>query len=367
MPSGQDYEDWVFTAFPTSSQIDWDTLANTYRDLSAQVISTHLSSGSTGKLETKNSEANHIIWALIYGYRTYFLTSRLLQQFGITPNSLAEFGSGVGPGGLAASQLGTKRVTLLDHSREKLQQSARIYAASGSSSPQIQVADLRTETYSGTPVNMALFSFSLAELSRSIPGNPMRNSLALLSNALEKVSEEGHLLILEAGTKSGAHFVQDLRDNLPGGLEIVGPCASQPKCPMDEPDWCHFTWPISPGSATSRIAARAKRNLDRVHSSWLLIKKTKTKSASKHWRLLEKRPAGKAKIQARCCTPDGLITLTTLKRNKTHYKWWDEVEVGAALRSESSLEKKGDGFRVEPNSKILVLDEHSSPQNKAPT
>ena len=81
--------------------------------------------------------------------------------------------------------------------------------------------------------DISVISYAIGELS---PGS----ACTLVENAWTASSQL--LVIIEPGTPRGFSYINKVRDHLiANGAFIVAPCPHNNKCPMQEPDWCHFS------------------------------------------------------------------------------------------------------------------------------
>ncbi len=62
------------------------------------------------------------------------------------------------------------------------------------------------------------------------------------------------LLVVEPGTPAGYARIIALRDHLIGlGAHVAAPCPHDAKCPLQAPDWCHFTQRLQRSRAHKQV------------------------------------------------------------------------------------------------------------------
>jgi hypothetical protein len=325
-------------------------LARAYGELSAALLAAEelgtTPSGLWG--EGEGASARRAVWGLIYGARTFELGLRFWSRFG-QPGRCVELGSGWGPFGLAAAVAGGARVELFDASAEALHLGGRIFRAAGLETPACTAGAVTPERVPrGT--DLVALPFSLGELVRVHP-DPLEHGARFLEACIERLAPDGVLLAIEAGTRISARRLQAVRDRLvQAGVAVLGPCMGQMPCPslLEPADWCHFTWPASPGPLARRIADAAGRRWQEVHFSWLALRRgPRVSHADGDLRVFDIRPSGRGKIELRGCGVAGLVKLTALERHQ------DTVAALRSLDPSSTVslnldqtQRKGDGLRV---------------------
>lgn len=339
---GEAFETLVLGALELS-EVDLDELAAAYAFLSEALLARAptTASGQIAAERARFSETHLLgVWGLVYGWRTFEVARRLLDEARPEPGRCVEIGSGWGPYGLQAALRGFE-VELVELSGPALELGARIFRAVGVPAPKrIRRGPSREDV---RDASLVALPFSLWELQ---PAEDPSRAAAWLEGLLDHALPSTQLHVVEAGSKPAARALQATRDLLaPKGL-IAGPCRGAPACPkLRRDDWCHFTWPSRPGPLTRRIADRAGRRWQQIHASWLLIGRGLEPRGQ--YRVMDSRLRGKAKVAMEACGPEGLVQLTGLRRNRDVIDAIEGLEAAARIDLDPDLlVKKGDGYRV---------------------
>lgn len=81
--------------------------------------------------------------------------------------------------------------------------------------------------------DVSIVSYAIGELTADAAANLVKAAWTASSQLL---------IIIEPGTPRGFSYINAARDLLiQNGAFIVAPCPHQHKCPMQHPDWCHFS------------------------------------------------------------------------------------------------------------------------------
>lgn len=112
----------------------------------------------------------------------------------------------------------------------------------------------------------------LGELGRG--GKAIPERAALLGRVVEALPQDGHLLIVEPGTRIHAQELVAVREILrrERGIHIWAPCVGSPACPLHgSKDWCHADMPASWPRAYVERAARAGIHAQALKYSYLWL------------------------------------------------------------------------------------------------
>lgn len=324
-------------------ELDLDRLARAYRWLSERLNLGAAEPSALAGSEVVPDQDVATVFGLVYGARTFHVAHRLLARYPPPSGAIAEVGAGWGPFGLVASLMTGRPATLVDVSRAALGRAGRLFEVAGAPGPTL-VAGSATEL-KGTFGTIAA-PYCVGEM--AAPGEAVRGWMGHLA-------EEGRLYILEPGTRRTALPLQRLRDAPPAGASVIAPCTGAPACPLlaRPNDWCHFTWRGAHGPLARAVAEKAKRRWQEQHLSFLILGRSPARRRA--LRLLDIRPHGKSKLTARACGPEGVVTLTALRRSRAAYDALRELESGALIDVQGA-EAKGDGLRLDAASQIQVLE-----------
>jgi ribosomal protein RSM22 (predicted rRNA methylase) len=133
------------------------------------------------------------------------------------------------------------------------------------------------------------------------------------------------LLVVEPGTPAGYARIITLRQQLIAtGAHVAAPCPHDGKCPLQAPDWCHFTQRLPRLRAHMQIKG-AELPFEDEKFSYVAL--TRVPVRKRLARVLAPPVVGKAEISAKLCTPEGLVTAKVARRAKTayararHWRW----------------------------------------------
>jgi ribosomal protein RSM22 (predicted rRNA methylase) len=137
------------------------------------------------------------------------------------------------------------------------------------------------------------------------------------------------LLVVEPGTPAGYRGIIALRQRLIAlGAKVVVPCPHDEICPLQAPDWCHFTQRLPRLRAHMQLKAAELPYEDEKFSYVVLSRKP---VAPRFTRVLAQPVVTKVEVTAKLCSPDGLRTGKVPHRDKVAYararrwRWGDAV------------------------------------------
>ncbi|MBK8010834.1 MAG: hypothetical protein IPK13_05760 [Deltaproteobacteria bacterium] len=317
-------------------------LAQTYARISdalaAQSAVRPTNSQQTTRNVTQDDISNAIVWAVIYGARTFQIAHRLLIAYPPKRGSFCELGAGLGPFALrAALSPEVSDVSLVDIYQPPLESIAKMYSKLQLRTPRATRADMRS--YKPSPTENLAVPFAF----REVGSNP-----SIIEHWLDTMSAGSRIYVVEPGTKPIARELQRARDALRQKVSIVGPCQHDKDCPrlIGSNDWCHFTWRVPLGPIGRKIAAIGQRKWHELHASWLILEKPEPeKPGAKQNRenegvdrsravVLSIRPGSK-ECEARLCCDGGEIRLLAGRRNREAYSAISNLEPGDVVELDS--------------------------------
>jgi ribosomal protein RSM22 (predicted rRNA methylase) len=137
------------------------------------------------------------------------------------------------------------------------------------------------------------------------------------------------LLIVEPGTPAGYVRIIELRAQLiAAGAHVAAPCPHDGQCPLQPPDWCHFTQRLPRLRAHMQLKG-AELPFEDEKFSYVVL--TRVPVAQRYSRLLAQPVVSKVEVSAKLCTTDGLQIAKAPHRDKTAYaqarrwRWGDAV------------------------------------------
>lgn len=144
------------------------------------------------------------------------------------------------------------------------------------------------------------------------------------------------LVIVEPGTSSGWQRILRARDLLiASGAELLAPCPHARACPLNPPDWCHFSARV----ARSRLHREAKGGtVPWEDEKFIYLAASRRPSAAKAARVLSSPSVSKARILLKLCQPDGTAVGCEIhKRDREAFKAAQKLTWGAtSARTDTS-------------------------------
>ena len=137
------------------------------------------------------------------------------------------------------------------------------------------------------------------------------------------------LLVVEPGTPAGYARIIALRERLIAmGAHVAAPCPHDGKCPLQPPDWCHFTQRLQRSRAHKQVKGA---ELPFEDERFAYVALTRAAVAQRPSRVLAQPAVSKVEITAKLCTPEGLALTKVPRRAKADYaaarrwRWGDAV------------------------------------------
>jgi ribosomal protein RSM22 (predicted rRNA methylase) len=138
------------------------------------------------------------------------------------------------------------------------------------------------------------------------------------------------LLVVEPGTPAGYARIIALRDRLiTVGAHVAAPCPHDGKCPLQMPDWCHFTQRLQRSRAHKQVKGA---ELPFEDEKFAYVALTRVPVETRPARVLAQPAVTKIEITAKLCTPTGLVVTKVPRRAKADYasarrwRWGDAVK-----------------------------------------
>jgi len=137
------------------------------------------------------------------------------------------------------------------------------------------------------------------------------------------------LLVVEPGTPAGYARIIAARERLIAmGAHVAAPCPHDGKCPLQPPDWCHFTQRLQRSRAHKQVKGAELPFEDERFACVALVRAPVAQRLS---RVLDQPVISKVEINAKLCTPAGLAFTKVPRRDKAAYasarrwRWGDAV------------------------------------------
>jgi ribosomal protein RSM22 (predicted rRNA methylase) len=292
----------------------------------AAVISrTYRDGGGSGAIRT---EADALAYALARMPATYAAVTASLNALrevrtDFAPKSLLDVGAGPGTATWAAAEAfaSLESFTLLDANRAL--RALALDLAGGSlrlRGIDYQHGNARAALADAPAADLVVASYVIAEI-----GDAEQAALTDLMWAKTRDT----LLVIEPGTPAGYARIIALRARLiAAGAHVAAPCAHDGPCPLQAPDWCHFTQRLPRSRAHMQVKGVELPFEDEKFSYVAL---TRAPVARRPARVLAQPVVNKIEVAAKLCTPDGLVLAKVPHRSKADYararrwRWGDAV------------------------------------------
>jgi len=276
------------------------------------------------------SETDALAYALTRMPATYAAVTAALgrlsdEQPDFAPASLLDAGCGLGAASYAAAAIWPTldRIEMLDRSPAFLNLATALAAGSGSApvgAAAFMNADIARLPAPAAPYGLVIIAYALTELPESD-----------LSGVAESLWARtgGALVIVEPGTPRDHARLMAVRARLIQlGATILAPCPHAAPCPLQAPDWCHFSVRL-PRSREHKLLKDAAAPFEDEKFSWLVAGRS---GAPAFARLVAPPRVGKPGISTRLCGRNGISETFTPKRDKARYErirrkdWGDPIE-----------------------------------------
>jgi len=290
----------------------------------ALISKTYRDGGNSGAIA---SEADALVYALArmpatYAAATASLTALCELRPDFAPKSLLDVGAGPGTAAWAAAEAFStlRSFALLDTNRalralalELCRDSARLKTLTYHQGGAAALAEAE-------PADLVVASYMIGEI-----GEAERRAFA--ERLWAKATDT--LLVVEPGTPAGYARVVGLREQLiASGAYVLAPCPHDGPCPLQAPDWCHFTQRLPRLRAHMQLKG-AELPFEDEKFSYVVL--TRTLAARRPARVLAQPIVNKVEVSAKLCTADGLKSEKVPHRDKTAYararrwRWGDAV------------------------------------------
>jgi ribosomal protein RSM22 (predicted rRNA methylase) len=292
---------------------------------SATISKTYRDGGGSGGIR---SETDALAYALARMPATYAAVTASLNALveikpDFAPNSLLDVGAGPGTATWAAAEAfpSLKDFALLD-ANDALRALALDLARDSMRLRGIgyERGEARATLTKADGADLVVASYMIGEI-----GDAEQRSLAELM--WEKTRDT--LLVVEPGTPAGYTRIIALRERLIAlGAHVIAPCPHDGKCPLQAPDWCHFTQRLQRSRAHKQVKGA---ELPFEDEKFAYVALTCAPVAQHLSRVLTQPVISKVEIVAKLCTPAGLAVAKVPRRAKADYasarrwRWGDAV------------------------------------------
>jgi ribosomal protein RSM22 (predicted rRNA methylase) len=292
----------------------------------ALISKTYRDGGNSAAIRT---EADALAYALARMPATYAAVTASLNALGeiaphFTPKSLLDVGAGPGTATWAATEAfpSLQTLTLVD-ANPALRALALDLASSSTRLRDLKYerGEARAALADAEPADLVVASYMIGEISEQ-----EQRELAALTWSKTRDT----LLVVEPGTPAGYGRIIALREQLiAADAHVAAPCPHDRKCPLQAPDWCHFTQRL-PRSRTHMQVKGVELPFEDEKFSYVAL--TRAPGARHFARVLAQPTVTKIEVTAKLCTPDGLAMTSVPRRAKAafararRWRWGDAVE-----------------------------------------
>ena len=291
----------------------------------AAISKTYRDGGGSTAIRTETDALAYALARMPATYAAVVASLNALREIApdFAPESLLDVGAGPGTATWAATEAfsSLRSFCLVDSNRAL--RALALDLAGGS----VRLRDLdyrhgeaRAALADAAPADLVVASYMIGEI-----GETERKALAQLMWAKTRDT----LLIVEPGTPAGYARIIAVREQLiASGAHVAAPCPHDGKCPLQAPDWCHFTQRL-PRSRAHMLLKSAELPFEDEKFSYVAL--TRAPPARRPARVLAQPVATKVEVTAKLCTPDGLDIAKVPRRAKAAYararrwRWGDAV------------------------------------------
>jgi ribosomal protein RSM22 (predicted rRNA methylase) len=241
------------------------------------------------------------------------------------PTSLLDVGAGPGTASWAAAEAfsSLRDLTLLDANGALRALALDLFRDSPRlSGVRYSLCEARAGLADAKAADLVIASYVIGEVDE-----PQRSALAQLM--WEKTRDT--LVIVEPGTPAGYARIIALRAQLiASGAHVAAPCPHDGKCPLHQPDWCHFTQRL-PRSQAHRQVKGAELPFEDEKFAYVAL--TRASVAQHPARVLAQPVVTKVEVTAKLCAPEGLVIAKLPRRSRESYaaarrwRWGDAVTI----------------------------------------
>jgi ribosomal protein RSM22 (predicted rRNA methylase) len=280
---------------------------------SAVISKTYRDGGGSGAIA---SEADALAYALARMPATYAAVTASLNALAeiapdFAPNSLLDVGAGPGTASWAAAEVFSSLTafTLIDANRALRALALDLGATSTRlRGMRYRQGEARAELAKADAADLVVASYMIGEM-----GESERKTLAELMWAKTRDT----LLVVEPGTPQGYARILSVRAQLiAAGAHVAAPCPHDGRCPLEPPEWCHFSQRL-PRSQAHRHLKSAELAYEDERFSYVAL--TRALPAPRPSRVLAQPVVSKVEVTAKLCTPEGLVIKKVPRRAKADY------------------------------------------------
>jgi ribosomal protein RSM22 (predicted rRNA methylase) len=232
--------------------------------------------------------------------------------------SLVELGAGPGPSLWAFAPVlpSLRRVSLVDRDHRMLAV-ARELGDEAPPRPGI-VLDTRVgglaASANGPSTDLVVMSYALGECAEHERAGAVDHAWA---------ATEGVLVLIEPGTSAGFDRIRAARERLLGaGASLVAPCPHERECPVQAPDWCHFSVRLDRSRLHRQLKHGALGYEDEKFAYVVAARPSLVATAGRApgARIISRPEVRSGLVRLRVCTAEGVAAEIVTKRDRERYR-----------------------------------------------
>jgi ribosomal protein RSM22 (predicted rRNA methylase) len=291
----------------------------------ARISNNYREGGGSGEIA---SEADALAYALARMPATYAAVTAGLNALrevapGFAPKSLLDVGAGPGTASWATAEAfsSLQTFTLVDANRT-LRTLALDLCRGSTRLRNIEYphGEARSALAETEPADLVVASYVIGEISAD-----QQRTLTDLMWAKTR----DMLLIVEPGTPAGYGRMIALREQLiASGAHVAAPCPHDHRCPLTQPDWCHFTQRLPRSRAHKQLKSA---ELPYEDEKFIYVALTRAPMARRPARVLAQPHVTKIAVTAKLCTDHGVLSAVAPRRDKVAYARFRKYSWGDAV------------------------------------
>ncbi|MBN9308242.1 small ribosomal subunit Rsm22 family protein [Devosia sp.] len=272
------------------------------------------------------ASADALAYALSRMPATYAAVSAVLAELRrrapeFVPTAVLDVGAGPGTAAWAAAETWPGlATTLLDHNREFLAVAQALAPHSSAGAVDLRAGEIGAfELAAG--FGLVTCAYALTELAD--------DALLEAASRLWRHSD-GVLVLVEPGRPRDYQRLMTIRAHLVGqGAKVLAPCPHDRACPLEAPDWCHFTVRLNRSRDHMRMKGGTLGYEDEKYSYLVVARPGLGEPAA--GRVLRRPEETKFSVSLRTCAPDGIEQRTVQSRDKAAFKAARKLDWGDAV------------------------------------
>ncbi|MEH2474886.1 ribosomal protein RSM22 (predicted rRNA methylase) [Nitrobacteraceae bacterium AZCC 2161] len=292
---------------------------------SAAISQTYRDGGGSTTIKT---EADALAYALARMPATYAAVTASLNALqevrpDFAPATLLDCGAGPGTASWACAEAfaSIHKFTLLD-SNAALRTLA-LHLADDSTrikAMRYDLGDAAAKLAEAPSSDLVIASYVINELN-----DAARKTLV----ALMWAKTNDTLLIVEPGTPAGYQRILDARTTLiADGAHVIAPCPHDAACPLEKPDWCHFTQRLQRSKVHKQLKSA---ELPYEDEKFIYMALSRAPVMRRPSRVLAQPVTTKVAVTAKLCTNEGVIAAIAPRRDKAAYARYRKFDWGDAV------------------------------------